>query len=272
MGNTTSAPAPPTPAPAPPIPVITLPMQRSPVEDGASGLHYSGRVYQNSFQALSKDICNGASVGPDKINDIFPNGISTTTLTIDPTAQRVSQTALQSYVKSLEAAGKAPGQMGTFDAQMQADQAFYTAVQAEYCFYEARYTAALTQFLNTISQPNPDQNASNTALQSVITINGRLNSLMEIMSHIVNDRAQKINARSPAIDKANQTLDENIAQLAAQKAFLTSNDVRVKTQEEMVRYSAEKSRAMNIQIMFFVALNVVALGTVFSVYKSMPPK
>jgi ubiquinone biosynthesis protein COQ9 len=95
---------------------------------------------------------------------------------------------------------------------------------------------------------------------------------MEIMSHIVNDRAQKINARSPAIDKANQTLDENIAQLAAQKAFLTSNDVRIKTQEEMVRYSAEKSRAMNIQIMFFVALNVVALGTVFSVYKSMPPK
>jgi len=247
-------------------------MQRSPVEDGASGLHYSGRVYQNSFQALSKDICQGASVGPDKINDVFPNGISTTTLTIDPTAQRVSQTALQSYVKSLEAAGKAPGQMGTFDAQMQADQAFYTAVQAEYCFYEARYTAALTQFLNTISQPSPDQSASNAALQSVITINSRLNSLMEIMSYIVNDRAQKINARSPAIDQANQSLDANIAQLAAQKAFLTSNDVRIKTQEEMVRYSAEKSRAMNIQIMFFVALNVVALGTVLSVYKSMPPK
>jgi hypothetical protein len=272
MGNTTSAPAPPTPAPAPPIPVITLPIQRSPVEDGASGLHYSGRVYQNTFQSLSKDICNGASVGPDKINDVYPNGISNPQLTVDPTTHRISQSALQTHVDSQVTAGRIPGQMGTFDDQMQADQAFYTAVQSEYCFYEARYTAALSQFLNTISQPTPDQNVSNTALQSVITINGRLNSLMEIMSHIVNERAKKINLRGPAIDQANQTLDANIAQLVAQKDFLTSSDVRIKTQEEMVRYSAEKSRAMNIQIMFFVALNVVALGTVFSVYKSMPPK
>jgi hypothetical protein len=37
----------------------------------------------------------------------------------------------------------------------------------------------------------------------------------------------------------------------------------------MMRYSAEKNRSMNIQIMFFVALNVVALGTVLTVYKNM---
>ena len=36
-----------------------------------------------------------------------------------------------------------------------------------------------------------------------------------------------------------------------------------------MRYSAEKSRAMNIQIVFFVALNVVALGTIITVYKTV---
>jgi hypothetical protein len=273
MGNVTSAPVPgPTAAPSPPIPVITLPVQRSPVEDGASGLHYSGRVYQNTFQALSKDICNGASVGPDKIGDVYSNGISNPQLPIDPSTKRISQTALQGYITSMVSSGLVPGQMGSFDDQMTADRTFYTAIQSEYCFYEVRYTAAMTQFLNTISQPNPDQSAADAALQPIIALNGRLNSLLEIMSYVINDRAQKINARSPAIDQANQQLDTNIATLAAQKVFLTSSDATIKTQEEMVRYSAEKSRAMNIQIMFFVALNVVALGTVLSVYKAMPPK
>jgi hypothetical protein len=48
--------------------------------------------------------------------------------------------------------------------------------------------------------------------------------------------------------------------------FLTTGDVKFKTYEEMMRYSKEKNQAMSIQIMFFVALNVVALGTVISVY------
>jgi hypothetical protein len=226
----------------------------------------------NSFQALGKDICNGAAVSPTQINDVYPNGVSNPQLSIDPTTHRISQQALQSYVTSLMTSGLVPGQMGAFDDQMNADKAFYASIQAEYCFYETRYMAALTQFLNIISQPNPDQSAADAALQPVIGLNGRLNSLLEIMSYVINDRAQKINARSPAIDQANQQLDANIATLTAQKEFLTSNDATIKTREEMVRYSAEKSRAMNIQIMFFVALNVVALGTVLSVYKAMPPK
>lgn len=273
MGNTVSTPAPPPPTPpSPPIPVITLPVQRSPVEDGASGLHYSGRVYMNSFQALSKDICNGASVSPNQINDVYSNGVSNPQLTMDPSTHRISQQALQSYVTSLMSSGLVPGQMGSFDDQMNADRVFYDALQTEYCFYEARYVAALTQFLNIISQPNPDQAAADAALQPVIAINGRLNSLLEIMSYVINDRAQKINARSPKIDQANQQLDANIATLTAQKEFLTSSDAAIKTREEMVKFSSEKSRAMNIQIMFFVALNVVALGTVLSVYKAIPPK
>jgi hypothetical protein len=272
MGNTTSAPSSPPTPPSPPIPVITLPVQRSPVEDGASGLHYSGRVYMNSFQALGKDICNGATASPTQINDVYPNGVSNPQLTMDPTTHRISQQALQSYVTTLMTSGLVPGQMGSFDDQMNADKGFYAAIQAEYCFYEARYVAALTQFLSIVSQPNPDQSAADAALQPVIALNGRLNSLLEIMSYVINDRAQKINSRSPAIDQANQQLDANIATLTAQKAFLTSSDATIKTREEMVRYSAEKSRAMNIQIMFFVALNVVALGTVLSVYKAMPPK
>ena len=260
MGNTTSQ---------PPQQSVQLPMQRSPVLDGASGLHYSGRVYTNQLQQLSQDICNGASASVDQVNDVMSNSISTTTLPIDDSTQRISTTALQGYVSQMESTGTIPGQQSSFDQQMQMDKAFYQAVQAEYCFYEARYVAAMTQFLALISNPNgADQGAVSSMLNATVALNKRLNSLLEIINYVGNERARNVNQRSPAIDAANAALDEKLATLAAQQQMLTSNDARLKTQAEMIRYSAEKSRAMNIQIMFFVALNVVALGTVFTVYKS----
>jgi hypothetical protein len=267
MGNITS-----TPPPAPPQPVINIPMQRVPALDGASGLHYSGRVYLNQAEMMAKDICSTTSVSPDHIADEMPNSISTASLPVDDSTKRISTTAVQGYVTNLISAGKIPGQLPKFDDQVTADKKFYASVQTEYCFYEARYIAALTQFLNLIADPaNTNSKAAQDALNLAVTLNRRLNSLLEIINFVGNDRAQKVNARGPEIDMANSSLLEKMAALNAQKNLLQSADVRTRTQEEMMRFSAEKNRAMNIQIMFFVALNVVAIGTVMSVYRSMGP-
>lgn len=260
MGNNVSA----------PTPVAQLPLQRTPVQDGASGLHYSGRIYTNQFKQLSTDLCQGATASVDQIGDVMPNSISTTSLPIDDSTKRISTTALHGYINQLEGTGQIPGQLGSFDDQMKADKAFYASVQAEYCFYEPRYVAAITQFLSLISNPNgADASATQAALSAVIGLNARLNSLLEIINYVGNERAQRVNARGPQIDAANQALDEKLAILQRQKEFLSSGDSRVKTQSEMIRFSGEKARGLNIQIMFFVALNVVALGTVLTVYKSM---
>ena len=259
MGNGSSVSLPPPPPPpAPPTPVVTLPVQRVPVQDGASGLHYSGRVYTNQMQQLSSDICNAATASPDQIGDIMPNSISTTVLPIDESTKRISHSALQGYVQERISLGLIPGQMGDFDKQMAADSAFYAAVQAEYCFYEARYVAALTQFMTLVADPNGAKPIA-------------VSDMLEIMNLVSNDRAHKVNARGPNINDANSSLQEKIAILTSQQDLLQSSDARIRTQEEMMRFSAEKSRAMNIQIMFFVALNVVALGTIFTVYKSVKP-
>jgi hypothetical protein len=254
-------------------PVITLPLERSPISDGASGLHYSGRVYVNDFAAsTSGDICKDVAVGTlsvDTIGDVFPGGVSTADLPIDQSTQRIGTTAIQGYVTSLIGKGAIPGELGSFDAQMVADKKFYAQVQAEYCFYEARYKTALAQFLSLISAPTGSDDASVQAiLKQTVTINQRLNSLLEIINYVGNDRAQKVNMRSPQIDKANEDIQAKIKVLTEQKNFLQTSDVRENTQREMMRYSEEKNRAMRTQIMFFVALNVVALGTVLTVYKS----
>jgi hypothetical protein len=185
---------------------------------------------------------------------------------------RVNQQALDSYVSNLVGTGKIPGGLGSLDDQVKADKDFYAAVQKEYCFYEARYKAGLSAFLDMASAPNPsDKNTLNTVLDKVVDLNKRLNSLLEIIGHVGNSRAQAVNARGPAIESANKELNDRMKELASQRALFTSNDGVVRTQEEMLRYSAEKNRAMNIQIMFFVAFNIVALGTVMTVYKNTAP-
>jgi hypothetical protein len=273
MGNSQSYQVPPPPpAPAPPVPVVTLPLQRVPTQDGASGLHYSGRVYTNPVPSASKAICGNETVAPHQISDIYQSGISTTSLQVDDVTKRVNATSLESYMSNLIGTGKIPGQLGSFDDQVKADKEFYAAVQKEYCFYEVRYQTGLSHFLELASAPNTtDTKTLNSVLDKVVDINKRLNSLLEIISQVGNTRAQEVNARGPQIEAANKELAVRMKELATQRALFTSNDGVVRTQEEMLRYSAEKNRAMNIQIMFFVAFNIVALGTVMTVYKNTAP-
>lgn len=271
MGNTISAPPPAVASVGQIQPVVTVPLQRTPVQDGASGLQYSGRVYTNQFAQLSTDICKGASASIDQINDVYPgNGISSSTLAVDETTKRIQPAALNEYVESLVSTGKIPGLYPSFDQQAQADKQFYALVQQEYCFYEPRYRTALNALIQMLAnQQGSDSAATNTLLQTTVALNMRLNSLLEIISHVGNQRARNVNKRAPEIDNANKALNAQISQLSAQQNMLTSGRGRLETQEEMLRYSAEKSRAMNIQIAFFVALNVVALGTVITVYKKL---
>jgi hypothetical protein len=272
MGNgSSSQPIPPTPPPpsAAVNPVITLPFTKSPTNEGASGLQYSGQIYANASTQLSSDLCNGATASVDQIGDVFPNGVSSPNLPIDDSTKRISATAIQGHVGQLVSTGVIPGQLADFTQQMAADLAFYKAVQTEYCFYEPRYVAALTQFIQLAAAPQGAD--SSTALQATISINRRLNSLLEVLNYVGNDRAQKVNSRSPQIDAANASLDAKIQVLQQQQEYLTTGDVKIKTFDEMMRYSKEKNHAMSIQIMFFVALNVVALGTVISVYNGTRP-
>jgi hypothetical protein len=252
-------------------PSAVVPTIRTPVLDGASGLHYSGRMYMNEAAQLAQNICQGGTATVDQIYDEAPNSISTAALPIDSQTNRIAASAVQGHVDSLVAQGLVPGEGGTLDSLVTADAAFYAAVKTEYCFYEARYIAALTQFLTLAAAPSgADQATLKKTLDQTIVLNKRLNSLLEIVAYVGNQRAQATNNRSNQIVSANKAVGDKLALLASQKDFLESSDATIRTQEAMIRYSAEKGRAMNIQIMFFVALNVVALGTVLTVYRSMP--
>ena len=264
MGNTSSVPQPAGIG-------ETTSLTRDPTYESVSGLNYSGRIYTNQFKEISKDICN-ITVNPTQIGDVMPNGISSTTLPVDNSTHRITQNALQGYVNTLIMSGKVPGERsdGDLEKQLSDDKAFYASIQTEYCFYESRYKSALDQFLTLVSAPNGADSAAITAmLTTTIALNARLNSLLEILNYINNTRAQNVNDRNPLLESANSILHEKVGILKKQYDYLNSSDVRTRTQEEMMRFSAEKNQAMNIQILFFVALNVVAVGTIITVYRNV---
>ena len=211
-------------------------------------------------------MCTG-TVALNKINEVKPNSISTTSIGIDSTTKRLKANELRTYINRLVNDGKIPGKQTGVDTK-QADAAFYNDIKEEYCYYEMRYIAALKHFITLISTSGADVASS---LQSTITLNLRLNTLLEIINYVGNMRGNNVNDRTADISKANSSLQEKLNILREQKEFLQNKDVRTRTQEEMLRYSAEKSRAMNIQIVFFVALNIVALGTIITVYKALKP-
>jgi len=248
-------------------------MIKKPVADGASGLHYSGQTYMNNVQMMTQSICPAGTIGyTDPTFSLrFTNGVAPSQpLPIDKNTNRISASAIQNYVdNTLVPSGKVPEVKGTIDEQIQADKSFYASVKSEYCFYEMRYIAALTQFITEVSATNATATSGQAPLTTTINLNITLNTLLEIMNYVGNKRARAVNDRNKDIFVANVKINKRLEELNAQQAFLNSSNVRAKTQTEMMRYSKEKNNAMNIQIMFFVALNVVALGTVFIVYKNV---
>jgi hypothetical protein len=250
-----------------------LPTMKNGIQDGTSGLHYSGQTYLNQVNQMTGPMCGTTTATYAQVNEVFPNGVAPTTdsLPFDPQTQRISTTALQGYVQTLQTSGVVPGQLADITQQIQKDQLFYAAVMNEYCFYEKRYTAALTQFITDVSQTNAGPNAGAESLAATIKLNKKLNILLEVMNYIGNQRATSVNNRNSQINEANNQINTRLQDLQKQQNFLQSSDVRIQTQSEMMRFSKEKNSAMNTQIMFFITLNVVALGTMLTVYKNLKP-
>ena len=230
----------------------------------------AGDSYYSVFSSKSaSDLCVGTPDG--SITDIFPKSISSPSLIPNPSTGRIDASVLMAYLSDLVNQGLAPGIKADYDEQVKADTAFFLAVKNEYCFYEARYRNALGAFLDAISAPGVDTKSAafNQTLQHVIDLNVRLNSILEIVSYVGNDRAQHVNQISSSISKENVELNEKVATLKTQRDFLQRGESHIRTQEEMIRYTAEKNRSMNNQVIGFVLLNLVAVGVIVTVYRKV---
>ena len=197
---------------------------------------------------------------------LFPNGISFTGFDLND-QQRIPPDVLAAKITSLQSSNLMPTNKGDVDQQVDVDSQFYKSVKMEYCWYENRYNYLLRKYLKLLMSDNKNDVTLSMSLNNSTTeVNKRLQSLLEIMNTVANERAKRVDTfRQRHID-GNDSINKNILRLADIKKKLNSNNLRLSTQREMQVYTEEKNRALRVQVTVFAILNVVALGVVYTAY------
>lgn len=174
------------------------------------------------------------------------------------------------YVELVRAGGTTYIKAHTDDlaTQRQNDLAMMAGLKAEYCYYLKRYQATLNKLYTNITQQTPPQDTQQV-LTATITLNRRVNALVEVMDFIANQRIININARKAGIDRTNAEISGQLPSLQETANSLTSNNLIINSQKEMIRYTQEKNNHIGNQISLWAGLNIVAIATIFYVYRKM---
>jgi hypothetical protein len=210
---------------------------------------------------------------------MFPDGIASDDLVPDPATGRIPVARLQSKVQTLTNSGIIPARPTVkidntvsetdMNKLVPQDAGLFTKFRNEYCYYEQRYRYALKQFLALATSRNQgDDNKATEMLQITRTLNVRTNSVLEIMNYLAQDRVVQVNTNKLQIDKFNDSITKKLVNLNNQYAYLNKENVIVNTQKASVSYAEEKNTYTTNQISIWAALNVVALATIFYVYRS----
>jgi len=212
-----------------------------------------------------------------ELNDVFPSGVVSDTIAVDPTTNRIPQVALRQHFNTLVASGRIHGRQVdrtgnnevNMDSQIIKDNELYTRLQNEYCFYEQRYKYALKQFLSLATSRNSaDNQQANEILTVTITLNRRLNFMIEFMNFIAMDRVEETNLNVSSINTLNADIMSKLESLRITYEKIKTTGAVNETQKEMIRYTKEKNYNVTNQISVWTALNVLAIATVFYIYRS----
>jgi hypothetical protein len=218
----------------------------------------------------------------DQLLAIFPKGVGSESLLPDQSTGRISTDVIRSYLIRLQSAGvlearptvpvgdPALGQTETnMDLLVTQDAKLFNQLRLEYCYYEQRYRYALTNFLKLATSLNPgDNTTAQLMLATTKTLNLRLNSVLEIMNFMAQERVDQINSNKIAINGVNASINGKLTKLGKSYNFLNRDDAIVQTQREMVRYTEEKNNYTSNQIAVWATLNIIAIGAIVYVYRN----
>ena len=223
---------------------------------------------------------------PTELRATYPNGILPASLPPMPNGLASEQT-VQTYVQQLVQQGRVsePGKASElasnpFGAPEGADplKAFVTkenamqaVIKAEYCFYEARYFAALDSFLTTVSDASLRGQAPDS-VQSKLTTVRQLNQKLIYLTQVTNGIAKHRYATSSRfqneINALNTRLTERQKKLAEHNEILNRETAAADLHKRMVDYTVEKNKANTNLLSLYGVLNIVALSMIFYIART----
>jgi hypothetical protein len=209
---------------------------------------------------------------------MFKGGVASDILVADSATGRIPVAQLAAHVQKLQGSGVlkkrpevevGPGYETNMDKLIKLDAELFNKLNDEYCYYEQRYRYSLKQFLaKATSRTKSDNAAAQVGLQNTKLLNQRLNSVLETMNYLAASRVETVNQNKEAINKYNKNINDKVAALKVTYDMLNKTNAIVRTQKEAVRYTEEKNNYTTNQISIWAALNVLALATIFYVYRN----
>lgn len=252
--------------------------QANPTAQQSSQKYVTG-ITKNSIS----NVCPlpAASYTESELMALFPNGVASDGLLPDSATGRISLDQLAQHVANLEGSGILlprpkkilTAQVATDDTDtpklIAQDAELFNRLKNEYCHYEQRYRYALKNFLTLATSRNQaDNGGAQDMLAKTKTLNLRVNSVLEVMNYLAQARVDVINLNKTSINNLNTSINGKLVALTENYKLLNSQSAIVTTQKEMVRFTEEKNNYTTNQISAWAALNVVALGTIFYVYRN----
>lgn len=197
-------------------------------------------------------------------------GIASSTLPIDPTTKKITQSALQNYMAQLQSSGKIPSGSGSSpNAQADKDKLFQMGVQQEYCYYESRYLSSMKSFLDLSTSGNTDDvPAAQNFLQASKTLNTKINSILELLNLLSSSRIEAMGKIKAAVDNTNSQITSASQRVQNQYKLLSADNAVMETQKQAVKYTKEKNDAVMNQISLFTIMNAFAIGAIFAIVRN----
>jgi hypothetical protein len=245
-------------------------------------------VFTDIPRVANPDVC---PVGQSEYTQVelttpFPDGVVRNMIEtkFNPETYRIPKEVLKDHItRNLIAAGvlkkrpepRSDATNGSSENEINVDELIiqdaeeYKKLLEEYCYYEQRYRYALRQFLtNATSRDSKDNAIAKSLLSSTIQLNRKLNAIIEIMNYLAQERVTYTNLNKEAINKGNRDINASLARLRNTHYKLDGDYRAVTTTKEMIRYGVEKNNNVSHQISVWGALNVLAIATIFYIYRS----
>lgn len=218
-----------------------------------------------------------------ELNQTFGNGIVMGLLPSSPNGASdrdgdgmLTATAVKGIIGNLKTSGILPTPtQSNADTFVKKQSDLLKNIQAEYCFYDARYKYSLGKLLSAIQQgyianTGDAQSAVQKYLTSTQALNQRLNDLTQIINGVTEDMLSSSTNLEAEIKAFNKQITDQKKKLDNQNKILSSSQATTKLNKEMVKYTEQKARYTDNLLGLYSFLNIIALGLLVYVYKSSP--
>jgi hypothetical protein len=219
------------------------------------------------------------SLTDSELNKTYGNGITPGLLPLsinesDRENGKLSSTAVQSIISNLKNSGVIPVLTQTnTDAFLDNQKKLIENIKSEYCFYYARYRYTLNKLFTSLRGANLKDTKESMSVLGYLGIaqglNMKINDLIQIVNGVSAELLATSNSMETEIKDFDKNIKENQSKLAEQNKILSSGQAVTKLNKEMVKYTEEKARYTDNLLKLYSALNIIVLGLLIYVYKSV---